>query len=391
MSSIHVCTSPEDFPGERVRALTTGDWTTLGWTARPDDRRGASLLADGLEATGVDWRLSPVRRLETDEDRRHLIARCTSAGTHTLVLGNGHWTTQTSRRLIMGLAAEIGADLYLCYTDGEGTNAKNSGVLDDAAVFGWPVYAADEFPLPRPTPASPSSQTPNSVYQAQPPVPTVGFTMYRHWCKKLLSGAEFAHLDRWYHDAYTAAGTIDPHDRVSVAQLAIGQLADVGRAEAITRLRAMQAALFRRGVVWNLPISALDSWRRHQYRPVATPADYARLSALATPRTAAAAVLASVGLRAGDMGTITSADITGEPGTPTAGLGAQALRMLDVFRRYTDGQLFSGIQSRVIASDIKFLNFQFGFPLPDARGGSKAPRAHLDPDSLDLREVGAPQ
>lgn len=229
----------------------------------------------------------------------------------------------------------------------QGRLAVSSGLLvannprNDAARHGWPVYPADEFPF---TPADQSHASGTLAQDVKEPiVPTVGFGLFRNWCRQLLTHDEFAAIDTWYQDAYQAAATIDPHQPEEVAALAVRQLGDVGRAEAITRLRAMQAALFRRGVVCNLRVSALDAWRRHQHIPAATTRDFARLTALSHPRTAAVAVLATIGLMHSDMRAVTPADVIATAGTITEHMLAEALCPLDIYIRYTEGKLFAEV------------------------------------------------
>lgn len=384
--TIHVCTSPDDLPGERVGSLTTEDWSTVAWCARPDDRRGASLVYDGLVATGVDWRANPAVRLDIDTDLRHLRARLHVAHTRTLVLGNAHWTTPTARKTIIDLAQQTGGDLYLCYTDGEGTTSKNSGILDDAHRHGWAVHPSEEFPLGRPICSDPQQKaTDESPARSVPGLPTVGFPMFRHWCRQLLRADDFRTVDRWYLDAYRAASAVAPEDRQAAGELAAAQLAAGSRSETITRLRAIQAAWFRAGVVWNLPISTLDAWRSHEFTPKPTRADYARLSALHNPRTAAVAVLASVGVDTEDMPAITAADIAGADGTATAGLPREALRPLAIHHAHTGGALLRQERPRTLAQEIKYLTTQFDFPLQVRRGPRTTSRHPLHPDALDLR------
>lgn len=393
MSTVFVCAAPEDLPGERTTHLTTPEWSTLGWAARPSDTHGASLIYDGLAATGVDWRVNLASKLDIVSDRAHLQARLRTADCQCLAIGNSHYLTPSVRKVALTLAGSIGADLYFIYEDGSGTNIKQSGVLDEAERRGWTVLSAQEFPFdtPRPAPlpctdtANDSSTSKHTFGEAPLTVPTVDFTMFRAWCRSLLTPQDFTTIDRWYREAYDHASRLDIHDREAISALAVEQLHDRRRAEAITRLRGMQAALFRNGAVWNLRLTALDGWRSGGERPTPTDHDYARLVQLRDARTAAVAVLASLDITPQQMTTLSWEDMSAQPGTCTEGLTAAALRPLSILRELTNGDMLRTTSPHRNAISIKFLAYQFGFPLKVDRAKNGRATSVLDPDALDLR------
>lgn len=396
MSTIHVCTAPDDIAGEQVWRLSSPDWSTLAWTARPDDRRGASLISDALAATGVRWQHNPAIRLDTNLDLRHLRARMHVARTSALVLGNAHWTTSPSRRVILDLADDAGCDLYLCYTDGEGTTVKGTGILDDAYRNQWTVHPAEEFPLARIDRATPTATEvpkggfPGSEEAPVPDISTAGFELFRHRCREILDGQALSQVEGWYADAYRAVLELDPADRTALSALAVDQLAQGSRSRAIARLRGMQAAVFLSGQLWTMSIPALDDWRAQGHAPRPTAQDYARLAQLRSPRTAAVASLSGAGLTPKAMIEITREDICGSPGSATEGLPDEALRPLAILEHFTRGRLLGNEVPRVLSRDVKFLSQQFGFPIHLSRGGNHRARHALEPESLDLRHYGRP-
>ncbi|MCO5298878.1 MAG: hypothetical protein M9886_02895 [Candidatus Nanopelagicales bacterium] len=377
-----------DLPGERSARLITDDGTQFAWAARPDDRRGASLIFDGLAATGVNWRVNPPLRVDIRNDGAHLAARLRVRGTKLLIITNAHYLVPPVRQTAINLAADVGADLVFSYEDGHGTTLHSSGLLDDADKYGWPCHPDDRPPFivpEEPVEVEPATQTDSGT--AFPAViATVGFGLFRAWNRELLAPDQFTQLDRLYCDVYRHTREHTDPDTAVVARLAHQHLNQPTRAQALTALRAMQAALFRNGILWRLPLSSLDAWRESPDSVTATDRDYQRLTELNDAQTAAIAVLASLNIPFDAMRgsrlnstTITSPDIAATPAPDTA------LFVLRVAAELNGGPLITRSQ-RDINYAIRFLTQQFGFPLPVTRGPRETRRALMHPDYLHLIE-----
>lgn len=378
-------TSP-DLPGERYARLITDDGTQFAWAARPDDRLGASLIFDGLAATGVDWRVNPPLRVDIKNDGAHLVARLRVRGTNLIIITNAHYLVPPVRQVAINLAADVGADLVFSYEDGHGTTLHSSGLLDDAERYGWPCHPEDEPPFivaAEPAAVEQAAQT-DSGTSFPPVISTVGFGLFRAWNRELLTAEQFTQLDQLYCHVYRHTRDQAEPDTETVARLAHQHLNQPTRAQAVTALRAMQAALFRNGILWRLPLSNLDAWRESPDSITTTDQDYRRLTELNDPHTAAVAVLASLNIPTDAMkgSRLDGTTITG-PDIDTTPVPEAALFVLRVAAEMNGGPLVTRPE-RNINSAIRYLAQQFGFPLPITRGPREVRRALMHPDYLHL-------
>lgn len=388
MTSISVYQTPPHLPGERAQQLTTIDGTQIAWAARPDDRRGASLIFDGLAATGVDWRVNPPLRVDINGDGRHLMARLRVRGTQRIIITNAHYLVPTVRTVAIDLAGQVGADLIFTYEDGQGETIHGTGLLDDADRYDWPCYPEDEPPFHIPTP--PHTATTTSAGDTDPEVrfppviATVGLGLFRAWNRHLLAPQEFAALDGLYCTTYYETRSHDT-DPATISTLASRLLAQPLRAQSITALRAMQAALLRNGVIWRFPLSTLDAWRASSQSREPTDHDYERLLQLSDPQKPAVAVLVSLGY---PIDTLTNVRLTSDghlssPNFPTKTIPESALMPLRIAANLNNGALVT-VDARRINAIIRELTQQFDFPLPQLRGRPEYRRPILDPGRLAL-------
>lgn len=133
------------------------------------------------------------------------------------------------------------------------------------------------------------------------PARAIGSTHVRYrqaplntWNRELLSPIEFDRLDALYCDVYRDTRQLPEPDTACISALADRVLNQPTRAQAVTALRAMQAALFRVGILWRLPLSSLDEWRESSDSRKPTPQDYRRLVQLHDPQRAAIADIAAL-------------------------------------------------------------------------------------------------
>lgn len=383
-----------ELPGERFRRLITPDGTQMAWAARPGDRRGASLIFDGLASTGVDWRVNPPLRVDIDNDRAHLVARLRARGTTKIIITNAHYLSSPIRQVAIDIAAEAGTELVFAYEDGHGTNERKCGLLDDADRLGWSCYPEDEPPFTILDERAPQISGPDGTVDGEPNnghpadfptlIATVGFPLFRNWNRQLLPEPEFAAFDRLYCSAYSATLETDTTPE-AISRLAQQLLEQPLRTQAITALRGIQAGLFRLGVLWKFTLSDLDKVRTSTEARQATDHDYLRLQQLHDPNHAAIAALIGLGytpeelphLRLSDDNHITSPDK--EPKV----VPAAALLPLQVAADLNDGKLVSG-GNRVISAAISALTGLFEFPLPQTSGRRTLSKSALAPSKLHL-------
>ena len=387
MTTISVYQTPDHLPGERAHNLVTADGAQIAWGARPDDRRGASLIFDGLAATGVDWRVNPPTRVDIDLDGRHLAARLRARGTRTIIITNAHYLVPTVRTVAISLAEAVGADLTFSYEDGHGTTLHQTGLLDDAERNDWPCYPEDEPPFTIPDPADnpPATATgPTSETDFPPIIATVGFALFRAWNRHLLTPGQFRQVDDLYCATYYDVRNQDT-DASTVSRLANQHLAQPTRPQAITALRAMQAALFRNGVTWRLPLATLDAWLESTGSRPPTDHDYRRLQQLDDPQKPVVAILISLGYQANELHQVrlTADGYLTTPEKPPTAVPAAALLPLQVAADIYDGKLLTCSRPRTQII-IKELTQQFGFPLPQRRVMDHSRQSLLAPDNLTL-------
>jgi hypothetical protein len=383
--TISVCMTSEALPGERVGVLSKQDWSVLAWPARPADRRGASLIADGLAATGVDWRVNIPSRSTIEHDSAFLFARMTVGHTRAVVIGNAHYLTPPSRKVIEAITTKVGADLFYMYEDGTGTTLHGTGILDEAQRLGWLHIQDDELPVDS------AGEPPNPEPSDKPPgwcgvcVPDIGFPFFRHWCRRLLPAEQWILVDRSYRAAYEAVMGLPDVSMELLADCAATQLRTDTPAEMVTRLRAMQAAVFTRGFIWNIAIPDLDVWHSGSGFRLPTDDDFRQLAKLDNPLTPAIAVLAAAGLTADEAkGAKIVDDKTVSTPSRNIRVSEEGMRHLRVLESTTNGQMLKGASPRQISEQIKFLSQQFGFPLAVARGPRKGATSPLHHSALDL-------
>ena len=383
MTNICCYQTPTTLPGERWARLITPDGSQFAWAARPDDRRGASLIFDGLAATGVDWRVNPPIRVDIADDGDRLVARLRVRGTKQIIVTNAHYLVPPTRQIAIDLAQRVGADLVFSYEDGHGTTLHRSGLLDDADRFGWPCHPETEPPFT----IAPVDRAPTDERSEPSPFPpviaTVGFGLFRHWNRQLLTSREFTHLDELYCSAYEQTRAVADPDTEQIAALAHTLLNRPTRPAAITALRAMQAALFRNGVLWRLPLSSLDAWRESPDSHTITDHEYRRLTKLHNPETAAIAVLAALQIPTNEMqnARLTGSTLTIPGKAAPVAVPDAAIFPLQVAAELTGGPLVTGSQ-RQINLTVRYLTQQFGFPLPAPRGQTDQRRPLMHPDDL---------
>lgn len=397
-AAIRICCAPPSLPGERAKLLTTNDWSQVGWASRVADRRGASLWFDGLEATGVKWEINPVRKANIAEDRTILGTRMTAARTRHIVIGNAHLLEVSPRAELIAFAQSLGADLTLVYENGTGRHLHGQGLVDVALendwehiTFGDRPFTLDgtnitedgsgEYDYEARTIGQSASDLP--VYPAT--VPTIGFGHFRSYCRRALNASDFAQVDREYRATYGAIVAMPVITEKTVGLSAEQNLAGPTWAQTVTRLRAMQAALFRCGYLWAIDLSTVQHW--HSVSQVAEP-NFSDLLAIRDPQTAAIAILCSVGYSPGGMKKarfVGTASIT-TPDVPIT-LEPDAALILRVAAASTKTGEFTTKSEAGIREDIRFLAEQFGFPLRQIRGGAVRARPTFDSKNIILRPI----
>lgn len=146
----------------------------------------------------------------------------------------------------------------------------------------------------------------------------------------------------------------------------------------------MQAALFRNGILWRLPLSRLDAWRESPSSVSPSDHDYHRLAHLRDPETAAIAVLAAHHIPIDLMSTtrLTGATVTGPDIEPTP-IPEAALPPLLIAAELNNGALVNR-SPRKISVTIKYLTQQFGFPLPTPRSPTQTTPLMMRADDVQL-------
>ena len=391
MSPVQICVAPSEWEGDYAQSLTTDDWSHVGWTARPADRRGLSLISDALESTGVDWRVNPCIRLDVEPEMKHLIARLSVAETQDLYVGNAHLLNTTCRNLVITLSQAVSAGLTLFYEDGFGSNDKNNGIADYAQRMGWPHTLAGDCSLPQPQegPVS-STKTATQKREGSFPdvVPTSGFPYFRHDCLKTLAKREFANVDREYKAAYRhilALPSLTPEALAEVAET----LPHDHPALSLTRLRGSQAACFKRRCLWKVRPADLHTHLDRKRSRTPRLRDYERLLQLRDPQYGAIAVLSAHGLSGEEMVKATLV-VTGVLQVSGRQIELTPLenRVLEISAATLDGPVVDYGKLR-IAQIQKFLRYQFNFPLGNPRGGARSPREPLAADSIQLAKFPA--
>lgn len=257
--------------------------------------------------------------------------------------------------------------------------------MTDAARCNWPCLPEHEPPFEIPQPQTAPAPEQEKDQGAFPRIiSTVGFGLFRSWNRQLLTPTEFSLLDDLY--CHTYKDTRTRHiDAETLSDLAHTHLAQPLRSQAITALRAMQAAVFRNGVVWRLPLSSLDSWLASTDSRQPSDHDYERLQQLNDPEKPAVAILISLGYPTEALKTVrlnSDGKVSG-PGQPTRPVPPSALMPLRVAADLNNGQLVT-VGPRRIHEIVRELTQQFGFPMPQLHGRQDLRRRRLSAENLTL-------
>ena len=413
---IRVSEQPTSLPGERVQLLTRPDWSQVAWGARPSDRRGASLWFDGLASTGVRWQDNPLTRVDVDRDRAILAARLhQSPQPRHILIGNAHYLRPSLRDEVIEFAAEIGAALTLGYEPGQGHLLHNTGIVDEALANDWEQVIFHKNPAlivegteVRRTRGGIRQDTQRNTENTDAPqdfdetptdsgtVPNVGFLHYRNWCRALLPPDQFRGLDRHYKRTFMATLDLPVIDRDRLLDLLHSLAHDTPWAQALTHLRAAQAAAFWRGHTWPITLEDFSAWRHHGPATLSD-ADFALLEQQADPAAAPIALMTISNLsrhsmlRAAYDPTTHQITSSREPDRHIV-VPRPARRLIGIANDYFDGRLLRTTTARAIKRTQQFLALYLGLPLTVNESYSKI-HPDLRRDQIpQLRPIpGAPQ
>ncbi len=416
-ATIRVSEQPLALPGERFHLLTRPDWSQVAWAARPSDRRGASLWFDGLASTGARWPDNPVTRVDVERDRAILTARLKQAPQpRHLLIGNAHYLNASVRDAVIDLAASLNASLTFGYEAGHGHLLHGTGIVDQALANDWEQVVFHKNPplivkgtkvkrtrggITQIPPASPPQQANADNSPGTPPdsgtVPTVGFLHYRNWCRALLAPRQFRRLDRQYQRTFAAVLALGTLNRDSLLDLLHPLVVDSPWEQAVTHLRATQAATFWRGHTWPITLDDFSTWR-HQPPAILTDADFTLLEQQADPSAAPIALMTIHNMPRHSMlrATYNTTDHTitssRDPDHPIS-VPPAARRLVGTAHDYFDGPLLgTTATARVIKKTQQFLALQLGLPLTISETYSKVHPDRRRDQLPPLRPIpGVPQ
>jgi hypothetical protein len=258
-----------------------------------------------------------------------------------LVADRAHRLDPAQLTALAGLAADLGASLWLVW--GSTTDATPAAAIA-GQITGRPVVQLPLHDLPAHLPAWSAPTAPPDTTGAWAPLPEAEFTTFLAACRRHLPPADFAAAASRYHDTAEAADIwADEHQQLAAQSMRrytsalTGWLRDISLgpaptpAAALVQLRAIQAALFLRGILLRWDTTTLGPDPAARLPGDLTPGRAAALDAMHT-RTdipAAAALCLHLNHRPARLGHLTlghlapdgsvlhgSADPDGDPGQP---------------------------------------------------------------------------